>query len=86
MARGSLNVRLVEKVLLDLFTEDALQSIDRSHGKNAGNLRKQHAFEAVEEIPEDDDATCDDDLSQNENPYVDEDGNFFCDRGNCVKH
>ena len=45
-------------------------------GKDAGNLRKQHAFEAVEEIPEDDDATFDDDFSENDNLYVDEDGNF----------
>ena len=35
MTGGSLNVKLVEKALLDLFTEDVLQSVDRSHGKDA---------------------------------------------------
>ena len=78
MAGGSLKVKLVEKAYLDLFTEDALQSVDRSHGKVAGNLRKQHDFEAVEEIPEDDDdATCNDDLNENDNAFVDEDGNLL---------
>ena len=69
MTGGSLNVKLVEKALLDLLTDDVLQSVDRSHGNDVGNPRKQHAFEAVEEIPEDDDdATFDDDLSENDNP------------------
>ena len=78
MTGGSLNVKLVEKALLDLLTDDVLQSVDRSHGNDVGNPRKQHAFEAVEEIPEDDDdATFDDDLSENDNPYVDEDGNLL---------
>ena len=48
MTGGSLNVKLVEKSLRDLFTDDVLQSVDRSHGKDS-------AFEAIEEIPEDDD-------------------------------
>ena len=40
-----------------------------SHGKNSGNLRKRHACEAVEEIPEDDDDTyLDDDFSENDDP------------------
>ena len=43
---------LSKKSLVDLFTDDVLQSVDRSHGKDSGNPRKQHAFEAVEEIPE----------------------------------
>ena len=42
----------------------SLQSVDRSHGRDSGNPRKQHAFEAVEEIPEDDDETCLDDKLQ----------------------
>ena len=46
MTGGSLNIKLVEKSLLDLFTDDVLQSVDRSHGKDSGNPRKQHAFEA----------------------------------------
>ena len=33
MTGGSLNIKLVEKSLLDLFTDDVLQSVDRSHGK-----------------------------------------------------
>ena len=42
------------------------------------NPRKQHAFEAFEEVPEDDDDTyLDDDLSENDDPYIDEDGNFL---------
>ena len=45
MTRGSLNIKLVEKSLLDLFTDDVLQSVDRSHGKYSGNPRKQQAFE-----------------------------------------
>ena len=66
------------KSLLDLFTDDVLQSVDRSHGKDSGNPRKQHAFEAVEEIPEDDgDTYLDDDFSENDDPYIDEDGNFL---------
>ena len=32
MTVGSLNIKLVEKSLLDLFTDDVLQSVDRSHG------------------------------------------------------
>ena len=61
-----------------MFTDDVLQSVDRSHGKDVGNPQKQHAFEAVEEIPEDDDdATFDYYLRENDNPYVDEDGNLL---------
>ena len=41
---GSFNIKLVEKSLLDLFTDDVLQSVDRFHGKDSGNPRKQHAF------------------------------------------
>ena len=44
MTGGSLNTKLVEKSLLDLFTEDVLQSVDRSHGEDSGNPRKQHAY------------------------------------------
>ena len=78
MTRGSFNIKLVEKSLLDLFTDDALQSVGRSHGKHSGNPRKQHAFEAVEEIPEDDDDTSlDEDFSENDDPYIVEDGNFL---------
>ena len=77
MTRGSY-IKLVEKSLLDLFTDDVLQSVDRSHGKDSGNHRKQDAFEAVEEVPEDDDDSClDEDLSENDDPYIDEDGNFL---------
>ena len=78
MTGGSLNIKLVEKSLLDLFTDDALQSVDRSHGKDTGNPRTQHAFETVEEIPEDDDDTYfDEDLIENDDPYTDEDGTFL---------
>ena len=52
---GSLSVKLVEKSLLDLFTDDVLQSVDRSHGKDSGNSLKQHAFVAIGQLPEDDD-------------------------------
>ena len=44
MTGGSLHIKLVEISLLDLFTDDVLQSVDRSHGKDSGNPRKQHAF------------------------------------------
>ena len=74
MTRGSLNIKLVEESLLDLFTDDVLQSVDRSHGKDSGNPRKQHAFEAIEEVPEDDDDTY---FSENDDRYIDEDGNFL---------
>ena len=46
---------LSSKSLLDLFTDDVLQSVDPSHGKDSGNSRKQHAFEAIEEVPEETD-------------------------------
>ena len=73
-----LNIKLVDKSLLDLFIDDVFQSVGRSHGKYSGNPRKQHAFEAIEEIPEDDDEThLNDDYSANDDPYVDEDGNFL---------
>ena len=73
-----MNIKIVEKSLLDLFTDDVFQSVDRSHGKDSGNPRKQHAFEAVEEIPENDDDTyLNDDFSENDDPYIDEDGNFL---------
>ena len=39
---------------------------------------RQHAFEAIEEIPEDDDDTyLDDDFSEHDDPYIEEDGHFF---------
>ena len=61
-----------------MFTDDVLQSVGRSHGKDAGNPRKQHASEAVEEILEDDgEVTFDDELSENDNPYVDDSGNLL---------
>ena len=37
MTRSSSNIKLVEKSLLDLFTDDVLQPVDRSHGKDSGN-------------------------------------------------
>ena len=78
MTRSSLNIKLVEKSLLDLFTDDVLQSIDRSHGKDSGNPAEEQALEAIEEIPEDDDDThLDDGFSENDDPYIDEDGNFL---------
>ena len=53
--------------------------------KDSGNPRKQHAFEAVEEIPEDDDDTyLDDDFSKNDDPYIDEDAKLPCKRTNRV--
>ena len=78
LSGSSLNIKLVEKSLLDLFTDDVLQSVDRSHGKDSGYPPKQNAFKAIEEIPEDDDDThLDDDFSENDHPYIDEDGNFL---------
>ena len=78
MTGGRLNIKLVETSLLDLFTDDVFQSVDRSHGKDFENPREQHAFKAVEEIPEDDDDTyLDDDFSENDDPCIDEDGNFL---------
>ena len=69
---------LVGKSFLDLFTDDVLQSVDRSHGKDSASLRKQHAFEAIEEVPEDEDDTyLNEDFSENDVPYVDEHGNFL---------
>ena len=44
-----------QKFLLDLFTDDVRQSVDPSHGKDSGNSRKQHAFVATEEFPEEKD-------------------------------
>ena len=57
MTGGSLHIKLVEKSLLDLYTDGVLLSVDRSHGKDSGNPRKQNAFEASEEVPEDDEDT-----------------------------
>ena len=40
--------------------------------------QKKQAFEAVEEAPEDDvDTYLDEDLSENDDPHIDEDGNFL---------
>ena len=68
MTGGSLNIKLVvEKSPLDLSTDDVLLSVDRSHDEASGNPPKQHAFEAVEEVPEDDDDTnLDEDFSEND--------------------
>ena len=44
MTEGSLNIKLVEKSLLDLFTDDVLQSVDRSHGKESGKSKKAARF------------------------------------------
>ena len=52
--------------------------VDRSRGKDIGNPRNQNTFEAIEEIPEDDDEIhLNDDHSDDDDPYVDEDGNFL---------
>ena len=80
-----MNIKLVEKSLLDLFTDDVLQSVDRPHGKDSGNPRKQHAFDAIEEIPEGDDGTyLDDNFSENDDPFMNEDGNFLANEENRV--
>ena len=85
MTGGSLNINLAEKSLLDLFTDDVLQSVDRSHGKDSGNPRKQYAFEAVEEVPEDDDDTyIDEDFSENDDPHIDEDGTSLQTSKSCL--
>ena len=69
MSGGSMNIKIVEKSLLDLFTDD---------GKDSGNPRKPHALEAIQEVPVDDDDTyLDEDPSENDDPYIDEDGNFL---------
>ena len=60
-----------------MFTDVVLQSVDRYHDKDSGNPRKQHAFEAIEEVPQGDDTYLDEDLSENDDPYTDEDGNFL---------
>ena len=39
MTGGRLNIKLVEKSLLDLFTDDVFQSVDRSHGKAKTMIR-----------------------------------------------
>ena len=76
--RQSLNIKLGEKSLLDLFTDDVLQSVDPSHGKDSRNPRQQHAFGANGEIPEDDDEThLNDDYSVEDDPCVNEDANFL---------
>ena len=67
MTGGSLKIKLVVKSLLDLFTGDVLQSVDRSYGKDSGNPRKQ----------QDDDAYLDEDPSENDDPYIDENRNFL---------
>ena len=49
-----------------------------AHGKDSGNPRKQHALEAIEEIPESGDEThLNDDHTDDDDPYVDEDVNFL---------
>ena len=73
MEGGNLGIKLFEKSLLDLFTDDVLQSVDRSHGKESGNSRKQHVFEAIEKVPEDEDETHLDDDYSDDDPYADED-------------
>ena len=50
MTGGSLNFKLVEKSLLDLFTEDVLQSVDRSFG-NARFLRQLKRFQRTMTTP-----------------------------------
>ena len=53
--------------------------VSSSHGKDSGNPQKQHAFEAIEAVPEedDDDTYLDEDFSEKGDPYIDEDGNFL---------
>ena len=78
MTGGSLSVKLVEKSLFDLLTDDVFQSVDRSHGKDSENYRKQHAFAAIGEVPEDDDGThLNDDDSDEDDLCVDKEGNFL---------
>ena len=44
MTGGSLNIKPVEKSLLGMFTDDVVQSVERSHGKDSGNLPKETGF------------------------------------------
>ena len=61
-----------------LFTDGVLQSVDRSQGKDSVNSKRQHAFEAIEEAPEEDGGThMIEDDNEGDYPYVDEEGNFL---------
>ena len=61
-----------------LFTDDVLQSVDHSQGKDSGNSLRQHAFEAIEEAPEEDDGShMIEDDNEGDDPCVDEEGNFL---------
>ena len=56
----------VEESLLDLFTDDVFQFVDRSHGKDWKFSKATHFVRHVNNNDSDDDV-----------PYVDEDGNFL---------
>ena len=78
MTGGSPSVKLVEKAVIHLFTDDVLQSVDRSQGKDSGNSRRQHACEVIEEVPEEDDGThMNEDESEVDDPYVNEEEHFL---------
>ena len=78
MTGGSLNIKLVEKSLLVCSPTMSSSQLIALMARTLENPRMQHAFEAVEEIPEDDDDTyLDDDFSENDDPYIDEDGNLL---------
>ena len=70
MTRGSLSVKRVEKALLDLFTNDALQSVDRSQGKDSGGsqMMRLKKRRMRNQMDENDDAA---------EPYLDEERNFL---------
>ena len=56
----------VEESLLDLFTDDVFQLVDRSHGKDWKFSKATHFVRHVNDNDSDDD-----------DPYVDEDGHFL---------
>ena len=68
-----------------LFTDGVLQSVDRSQGKDSVNSKRQHAFEAIEEAPEEDGGThMIEDDNEGDYPYVDEEGNFSRTKMSCL--
>ena len=72
-----LSVKLVEKSLLDPYTDEVFQSIDRSHGEDSGHSGNNTFFDATDMVPEEDDGTHkkEDDIEEDV-PCVVEDGQF----------
>ena len=68
----------MSKKLFSLFTDDVLQTADRSQGQDSGGARRPQAFElASAEAEEEEDANHLDEDDDTDEPHLDDEGDFL---------